>query len=403
MKKEQKGQAIVLMAFAIIALVALVGLAIDGGNLYTLRRRAQISADSATMAGTQMLAELLSQCAPPTVADDAAIWEAIQGYARLNGIDNTSPLGDVRATYLRNDGTELGLVGAGVPIPKGTTGIGTQVVNTDTTSFMRIFNIQTISAPGAAAAMAGQVTQVGGSGLLPIAVWDEVVKHIGYGTEFHVQNKGEFKNFCEVICPDCCVGQAHSPAQRAWLQLAHIYNKDKNIMPRAFTTSMNATGGCTSLDKAGLRQWLNPSCPYPHAIYAGQPGMDNGDFIAGATGSMSTGDHDIEEHWMGKIVYAPVFDLIYPSTHGTPSMQSIFSPDRPQPENKWVPGNSSYYYHITGFVAVKLLRYEGSGGNAVLVGEFQYASIQAGQINPGAGLGAGTACTPGLVGFTLVD
>jgi hypothetical protein len=404
MKKEQRGQAIILMAFAIIALAALVGLAIDGGNLYTLRRRTQIGADSAAMAGTQLLAELISQCAAPTVAHDAAIWNQMQDYARLNGIDTASALGHMTATYISKEGSELGFVGAGVPIPKGATGIRAQVMATDTTTFMRLFNIQTIAAPGAAATMAGQVTQYGGGGLLPIGVWDEVVKHIGYGTEFHVQNKGEFKDFCEVICPDCCLGKAGSPSQRAWLQLAHIYNKDKSIIHRAFTTSMNASGGCSSLDKAGLRQWLNPACPYPHNIYAGQPGMDNGDFIAGMNGVMATGDHDVKAHWMGKVVYAPVFDLVYPSTHGNPSMQSIFSSDKPQPVNTWIPGGPNrYYYHITGFVAVKLLRYEGSGGNAVLVGEFQHASIQAGQINPGAGMGAGTACTPGLIGITLVD
>jgi hypothetical protein len=398
---SRQGQAIVIMAFAIIALVALVGLAIDGGNLYTLRRRAQIGADSTAMAGTQMVADLISQCATPSVAQDTAIRDQILDYARHNGIDEFSAHGDVQAWYINKEGTDLGVVGAGVPIPVGTTGIRTRLVNTDTTTFMRLFNIQHISAPGEAAGLAGQVLQVGGSGMLPIAVWDEVVKNISFGTEFTVKDSGEFKDFCAVICPSCCEGDAASSSQRGWLQLGHIYNKDKSIMARAFTTSMNSGSGCKPLNQAGLDQWLNPTCMYPHSIYAGQPGMDNGDFIAGAGGSMTSGDHSIKAHWLGKVVYAPVFDLIYSGTEkkADPRMETIFPSDLPQPIDTWMTGSSTYYYHITGFVAVKPLRYEGKD----LVGEFQYASIQAGQINPGAGLGSGSACTPGLVGFSLTD
>jgi hypothetical protein len=401
---SKQGQAIVIMAFAIIALAALVGLAIDGGNLYTLRRRVQIGADSTAMAGTQMLADLISQCATPSVAQDTAIRNQILEYARHNGVDEFSATGDVVAWYINKDGTDLGFVGAGVPIPTGATGIRTRLVTTDTTTFMRLFNIPHISAPGEATAVAGQVLQVGGGGLLPIAVWDEVVKNITFGTEFTVKDSGEFKDFCTVTCPSCCEGNVESSSQRGWLQLAHIYNKDKSIMRRAFTTSMNSGSGCKPLHQAGLDQWLNPTCMYPHSIYAGQPGMDNGDFIAGATGSMTSGDHSIKDHWLGKVIYAPVFDLIYSGTDqkANPRMETIFPSDHPQPINTWVQGSSNYYYHITGFVAIKLLRYEGQGSKD-LVGEFQYASIQAGQINPGAGLGSGSACTPGLVGFSLID
>ena len=391
----KQGQAIVIMAFAIIALAALVGLAIDGGNLYTLRRRAQITADSTAMAGTQMLADLISQCATPSAAHDNAIRDQILEYARLNGVDAFSPDGEVTAWYVNGGGHELGFVGSGSPIPTGATGIRTSIVTTDTTTFMRLFGFRHIAAPGGAMALAGRVTQMGGGGLLPIAVWDEVVKHIGYGEEFHIQAKGEFKDFCTVICPDCCQGQAGSASQRGWLQLGHIYNNDPSIMNRAFTTNMSASS---------LRQYINPATPYPHNIYAGDPGIDNGDFIVGNNGSMSSATQDVVTYWLGQVVFLPVFDLVYTGDHGSPpTMQSIFSPNRPQPVNSWVSGSSRYYYHVTGFVAAELIRHEGSWGSGALVGEFRHASIQAGQINPGAGIGSGSACTPGLVGFTLVD
>ena len=47
---KEKGQAIVLIAFAIIGLVGLTGLAIDGGNAYAERRHAQNAADTAVVA-----------------------------------------------------------------------------------------------------------------------------------------------------------------------------------------------------------------------------------------------------------------------------------------------------------------------------------------------------------------
>jgi hypothetical protein len=48
--KTQKGQAIVIIVFALVSVVSLVGLAIDGGNAFADRRQAQNAADSAALA-----------------------------------------------------------------------------------------------------------------------------------------------------------------------------------------------------------------------------------------------------------------------------------------------------------------------------------------------------------------
>ncbi len=50
-KNYQRGQAIILIAFGIVALAAITALAIDGGNAYSDRRNAQNSADTAALAG----------------------------------------------------------------------------------------------------------------------------------------------------------------------------------------------------------------------------------------------------------------------------------------------------------------------------------------------------------------
>ncbi|MBA3533306.1 MAG: Tad domain-containing protein, partial [Ardenticatenales bacterium] len=50
--KNERGQSIVLIAIAMIALIAFVSLAIDGGMAYTQRRIAQNAADSAAISAT---------------------------------------------------------------------------------------------------------------------------------------------------------------------------------------------------------------------------------------------------------------------------------------------------------------------------------------------------------------
>jgi hypothetical protein len=49
--KSNRGQAIIILVFAIIGLIALVALAIDGGNVFSERRHAQSAADNAALAG----------------------------------------------------------------------------------------------------------------------------------------------------------------------------------------------------------------------------------------------------------------------------------------------------------------------------------------------------------------
>ncbi len=53
---RERGQALVLIAFGIIVLIGMVGLAVDGGNAYSDRRHAQNAADTAVLAGAMAFA-----------------------------------------------------------------------------------------------------------------------------------------------------------------------------------------------------------------------------------------------------------------------------------------------------------------------------------------------------------
>jgi len=68
----ERGQALVLLVFAMVVLIGFVALAIDGGMVYSDRRRAQNAADAAALAGAGKIAsilgdELFDSCSDSTV------------------------------------------------------------------------------------------------------------------------------------------------------------------------------------------------------------------------------------------------------------------------------------------------------------------------------------------------
>ncbi|MCU0520056.1 MAG: pilus assembly protein TadG-related protein [Anaerolineae bacterium] len=394
---RQEGQAIVIMVFAVIALAALVGLAIDGGRLYTLRRQAQNAADAAALAGARHLGTLLSECAPRTVAGNTAIMNIVLDYARLNNIDEFSPDGDVTAWYVNAGGANLGAIRNDVPIPSGATGVAASTVATETTTFMKLFGQRNIVGVGQAMAMAGRITQFKG-GFLPIAVPVIALKGLGVGEEFEIKDDDQGQ-FCRVH-DDLCFGGSDPYSQRGWLQIGHIYNADPNVIQRAFSQTMNATGcKLPDIGATGLVGWADPAnCEYPYPLWLGTEGTLGGDFILGATGEIAAARPQIQKY-IGQTVYMPVFDYIYTGTCNSSKeevcMETEF-PGKPQPVNKWITGSSAYYYHIIGIVAAELTEVDGKS----IYGTFQEVTIRPGEIQPGEGMG-GPSCLPMTVGVML--
>lgn len=65
--KTEKGQALILIAFGIVAILGMTALAIDGGNAFADRRHAQNAVDNAALSAA--LAILYSQDGPTAAAD----------------------------------------------------------------------------------------------------------------------------------------------------------------------------------------------------------------------------------------------------------------------------------------------------------------------------------------------
>src|SRR3990170_1691367 len=74
--KSEKGQALIIITFAIIGLIGLTGLTVDGGMAYSDRRPAQNAADSAALAAA--LAHVR----------ETDLTTAAQSIATTNGYDN---------------------------------------------------------------------------------------------------------------------------------------------------------------------------------------------------------------------------------------------------------------------------------------------------------------------------
>src|SRR5512134_3850707 len=54
MNPSERGQALILIALALVGLLGMAGLAVDGGNVFNDRRKAQNAADAAALASAYM-------------------------------------------------------------------------------------------------------------------------------------------------------------------------------------------------------------------------------------------------------------------------------------------------------------------------------------------------------------
>ena len=121
---NERGQAIVILALAMIVLLLFAGLAIDGGNAYVERRRSQNAADAAALAGARQL--WMQQVAQN--GNEADLLQVIYTAAVANGVagptSGSNP--NVEAWYTTNaDGTQVNpnQVGTLGFIPPNVTGL----------------------------------------------------------------------------------------------------------------------------------------------------------------------------------------------------------------------------------------------------------------------------------------
>ena len=64
-RNGEKGASLIILALGLVALLAMLALAVDGGYAFSMRRRMQIAADAAALSGARVLAIALRPVRSP--------------------------------------------------------------------------------------------------------------------------------------------------------------------------------------------------------------------------------------------------------------------------------------------------------------------------------------------------
>jgi hypothetical protein len=381
-RRRQSGQALVVMAVAIMAMIGGVGLVIDGGNAWAQQRITQAGNDASAEAGAVVLASMYSGQTAPVGGWDGAVYSAVNASAANNNM--TVPKAyytDICGTYLRSDGTkaagtaDAAVVGAGtLPINNHTNpdcpggivgpvaGIQAQGSKSFGTFVSRAIGITQFTASTSATAVTGllQGSCSSGSGcvVLPVTAPVTVVTCDGSGSA--AGTGVDWPMNTRVVVPLC----KNNPGNVGWLD-------------------WTPTAGGTSELINSILYPDNPAVSLPSWQYVTSTGNVN-----------SKGVEDALNTYIGQVVLFPNFDL---TCAATPDQAQVAT--GPAYGCSDIGGNgSNQWYRIPQFAAFELERAyvngsdkaacdTGNGATSCLVGKFVHF-VTTGTVGPG--LGGGT-------------
>lgn len=387
-RRRQGGQALVVMALAILAIVGGVGLIIDSGNAWAQQRITQAGNDAAAEAGVVVLASMYAGQTPPATGWDAAVSTAVNGSATKNGI--TIPVAyytDICGTYLRSDGTkaagtaDAAVVGAGIlptnnhtnpDCPGGVVGpvAGVQANASKTFgSFVsRVIGISQMTANTNATAVTGLLQGTSSDIVLPVTAPVTVVTCDGTGSA--VGTGADWPLNTRVVVPLC----KNNPGNVGWIDWT----------PKAGGTSELITSILTP---------DNPAISLPSWQYVTSTGNVN-----------SAGVEDALNTYIGQIVMFPNFDLTCASD---PDQSKVtISPNYGCPASDLGGTGSNQWYRFPQFAAFELERAyisgsnkaacdTGNGATSCLIGKFRYF-VTTGTVGPGIGGGSTVGAVLGV-------
>ncbi len=158
-RKSERGQSLVLIALMIAGLVAFVGLALDGGQVYMMRRQMQNAADAGAFAGSRELS---------LAKDQLSIWQKINQYTIGNsGVGNGAD--SFEAVFL--PGGEP-VTASNIPAPANATSIQVTTHKNFQTLLLSFLGFSTLTASADAIACTGTMNSPD-TPLWPIVVYDD--------------------------------------------------------------------------------------------------------------------------------------------------------------------------------------------------------------------------------------
>lgn len=160
--KVGRGQIMVLFAIAIFAIIALLGLVVDGANLYLQRRTGQIAADAAALAGARALRNATDASQVSTISAAIAAYAAANAFgiqpvvfcAYFIGTDGAALAGG----GIVNDGSSGTCPTVTATIPTAASGVHVDTRVDFPTYIVGILNILSATTIGGASAQVGVLT-----------------------------------------------------------------------------------------------------------------------------------------------------------------------------------------------------------------------------------------------------
>lgn len=295
-RRTERGQVLVIVAVAMVTLIAMVGVVIDGGYAWGKQRDTQNAADAAAKAGAVKLAENLAGVVPART--DADVEAAVADTADANNVD--LPV----AYYTDFDGNlitpagalatgpgDAAVVGDGV-LPPGAAGVQALTSQTFDTFLAKVIGFNTFTTTTDATARAGYLTGTceaeAGCVVLPITIPVTVLACDGSNKPAPVTDADGDKilwtapSADPLALPLC---QA-DPGNVGWLDW----------------TPDGGTDGCSGTGKAEIacviNQPANPGLRWPGWYFIPETGNPNSGPIQNALD-----DYD------GQVVLIPQFDL----------------------------------------------------------------------------------------------
>lgn len=199
--KSQRGQVIVLIAFALVALIGMAGIVVDGGRAYADQRSLEAAAEAGAHGGAYLLEKNWNGDAGNFGAlTDAQVRAAAQAFAGYNGWNaangDTFYMDYVKADYITHVAV-LGNTARGVLVQLGKPQVAT---------FTRVLGFNLYSVFARATAMFGSALV---AGALPLAVDDGCMSTYNTSVSAQPANaSGSFGtcNFASVVPPGCASG-----------------------------------------------------------------------------------------------------------------------------------------------------------------------------------------------------
>ena len=328
--EAERGQAMVLFALAAVGLLVMVGLAIDGGTVFLERRRMQNAADAAALAGAQKLSEIMCDETVTPQGADAAIWDAVERYARDNGVRD--PSGTTVAEYVKFDGPHIvayspsvyvgNSLDGGDGVPTAATGISVTTAITHTTYFVSLIGIHTTSASAPAVSVTAPLAVT--DAVRPFGVPIELVQDLNDGGALSVtfENDGG-----EVTWED------KTEQHRGWMNLGYVWNADEE--PESFPRAVDENAGASE-----LKEWMENGWEVELSADNPWPSSHRGDFIHAKPGANASAVCEAPE-WP-QVIKVPVYDHV-------PHCLDITTVRPPCPTQ-----GGGYVYHIVGFATLEI-------------------------------------------------